>query len=142
MMVSLVPKQYVHQCWPNIEGFMEKAADYTYGRYHAEDIYDLVSQRDDYHLWVAFDGDKHYGAVVSNFVSYPNKRVLALQFCGGEQLALWKTDMLELLKRWARDTNCEAIESTGRKGWMKIFEDDGYKFQWLTYELPIGAQNG
>ena len=139
MTVSMVPPEHVHECWANVEEFLARAAEYTFGRYHAEDIYDLLTQRQDYHLWVAFDDSgKFYGAVVTNFVDYPGKRVLAMQFCGGDELHLWKEDMLALLKKWARDTQCDAIESTGRKGWAKIFADDGYKVQWVTYELPVG----
>lgn len=139
MIVSMVPPDRVHECWHNVAGFMERAAEYTFGRFYADDIYDLVTQRDDHHLWVAFDEAGHfYGAVVTNFVEYPNRRVLGMQFCGGDELHLWKEPMLELLKRWARDTQCDAIESTGRKGWAKIFANDGYKVQWVTYELPVG----
>jgi hypothetical protein len=139
MIVSLVPFERVHECWANVAPFMERAAEYTFGRYHADDIYDLCSQRQDYQLWVAFDNEgKFYGAVVTSFTEYPGKRVLSMHFCGGDELHLWKEPMLDLLKRWARDTQCDAIESTGRKGWEKIFKNDGYKVQWVTYELPVG----
>lgn len=137
MMVSLVPKKHVYECWDKVVGYLERAAEYTFGRYVAEDIYDCL-HTDNYHLWIAFEDGKIYGAVVTNFIEYPNKRVLGMQFCGGEELSRWKTPMLDLLKKWARDTQCDAIESTGRKGWTKIFEDDGCKVQWVTYELPIG----
>jgi hypothetical protein len=139
MMVSLVPPDHVHECWPHVQEFMRKAARYTYGRFHEEDIYDLVSQRSDYHLWIAFEeGPKYYGAVVTGFSEYPNKRVLTMQFCGGEQISEWKDPMLALLRRWAKDTKCDAIEFTGRKGWVKLFANDGNRVHWVTCELPLG----
>jgi len=143
MMVSLVPPEHVHACWPNVQEFMARAAEQTFGRYHDEDIYDLVSQRQDHNLWVAFeDGPVYYGAVVTGFTEYPNKRVLTMHFCGGEELSRWKDPMLALLRRWATDTQCDAIEFTGRRGWVKIFAGDGNQTQWVTCELPLGEQNG
>ena len=42
--VSLVPPQYVDTCWDKIEGFVAKAAKYTYGRFTVGNIYDLVKK--------------------------------------------------------------------------------------------------
>lgn len=137
--VSLVPAQYVDTCWDKIEGFIAKAAKYTYGRYTVSNIYDIVKEGE-YQLWVAFDKETFKGAVVTNIMNYPQKKVLCMQFCGGEELKLWKQPMLDLLKRFARDLGCEGIESTGRPGWAKIFENDGYKATWVTYELPIDME--
>jgi hypothetical protein len=89
---------------------------------------------------IAFDEETFKGAVVTNIMNYPQKKILCMQFCGGEELKLWKQPMLDLLKRFARDLGCEGIESTGRPGWAKIFENDGYKATWVTYELPINME--
>lgn len=143
MMVSLIPQEHVHECWPDVQEFMDKAAEYTFGRYHEDDIYDLVTQRPDYNLWVAFEeGPVYYGAVVTGFTDYPNKRVLTMHFCGGDEIDRWKAPMLALLRRWAKDTQCNAIEFTGRKGWVKLFANDGNQVQWVTCELPLGDSNG
>ncbi len=134
--VSLVPQEYVDTCWDKIEGFIAKAAKYTYGRYTVGNIYDLVKEND-YQLWVAYDEGVFKGAVVTNVIVYPQRKLLGMQFCGGEELDTWKPQMLALLRRFARDSGCEAIESTGRPGWAKVFKNDGYKATWVTYELPI-----
>ena len=137
--VSLVPREYVDTCWDKVEKFIEKAAKYTYGRYTTSNIYDIVKDGD-YQLWVAFEAETFKGAVVTNIMNYPQKKILCMQFCGGEELKLWKQPMLDLLKRFARDLGCEGIESTGRPGWAKIFQNDGYKATWVTYELPIDME--
>jgi len=134
--VSLVPTEYVDTCWGKIEKFIEKAAKYTYGRYTTSNIYDMVMDGD-YQLWVAYDDGVFKGAVVTNIISYPQRKLLGMQFCGGEELSTWKEPMLDILKRFARDSGCEGIESTGRPGWAKVFQNDGYKATWVTYELPI-----
>jgi hypothetical protein len=134
--VSLVPTQLIDTCWDQIKPFMEKAAKYTYGRYTSDDIYDSVVEHD-HHLWVAFDKTGIKGAVVTNIIVYPKRKLLAMAFCGGQDLKEWKDPMLNLLQRFAKDMGCDGIESTARAGWAKIFSNDGYKQHWVTFELPV-----
>ena len=115
---------------------MEKAAKYTYGRYTSDDIYDSVTEHD-YQLWVAFDGKDIKGAVVTNIMVYPKRKLLCMSFCGGHGLKEWKEPMLSLLQRYAKDMGCDGIEATARAGWAKIFQSDGYKQNWVTFELPL-----
>jgi hypothetical protein len=138
MMVSMVPREFVPEAWPDVKGHLAKAAKYTYGRYEIDDIYDAIMDYD-HTLWVAFDETGAKGAVVSSFMHYPRKKYLNLVFCGGENLKAWKEPMLKLLQHWAFDNQCEGIESTGRPGWAKIFANDGHKAMWHTYELPAAS---
>lgn len=134
--VSLIPSQYVDSCWEKVEQFIDKAAEYTYGRYTTGNIYDMIKDGD-YQLWVAMNEKEFKGAVVTNIITYPQRKLLGMQFCGGEELDTWKDPMLDILKRFAKDVGCEGIESTGRPGWAKVFKNDGYKATWVTYELPV-----
>jgi hypothetical protein len=137
--VSLVPREYVDTCWDKIEDFIAKAAEYTYGRYTVSNIYDLVKE-DDYQLWIAFDGPVFKGTVVTNVITYPQRKLLGMQFCGGEDLVEWKDPMLALLRRFAKDVGCDGIESTARPGWAKIFQNDGFAAHWVTFELPLDTE--
>jgi len=136
MEVSLVPREYIDGCWGQIEGYLEGAAKYTYGRFSVDDIKDCITDYD-YQLWIAFEDDKIYGAVVTEIVQYPRCKMLAMQFTGGIELKKWKGPMLSLLKRWARDNGCDKIESPGRPGWARVFKNDGYEAKFITYELPV-----
>lgn len=135
MEVSLVPKEYVEGCWDQIEGYLEGAAKYTFGRFTVQDIKDCITDYD-YQLWIAYEDGKIYGAVVTEFVHYPRCKMLSMQFCGGVELKRWKAPMLDILQRWARDTGCAAIEYTGRTGWVKIFKNDNCIKRFVTCELP------
>lgn len=139
MIVSLVPPDHVAAMWPTVLPFIERAAEYTYGRYTADDI--LVSITDyDHHLWVAFEeGPVVKGIVVTALKSYPRMSVLDLVFLAGDDGLTWKDEMLRVLRCWAYDNKCDTIESSGRLGWGKIFRDDGYKPLWQMYELPVGS---
>jgi len=134
--VSMVPAEYVDTCWSKIESFVDKAAEYTYGRYSADNLYDMVKDGE-HQLWVAYEGKDFKGTVLTNVMNYPKRKVLCMGFCGGEELEVWKDPMLSLLKRFAKDMGCDSIEAFGRPGWAKIFKDDGYQAKWVTFELPI-----
>ena len=136
MQVSMVPTQYLDDCWDKVKPYLERAAEYTYGRYTVDDIYDCIKDYD-YHLWVAFEGQEIKGAVVTNFMVYPRMKTLCMSFCGGTDLKEWKAPMLSLLQRFANDTGCDSIEATARSGWAKIFKNDGYKDNWVTFVLPV-----
>ena len=116
---------------------MEGAAKRTFGRYTASNIYDRIADQGD-QLWVAFDENKVIkGAVVTNVITYPQRKLLSMTFCGGVDLKEWKDPMLDLLRRYAKDIGCDGIEAVARKGWAQIFKDDGYKERWVTFELPL-----
>ena len=134
--VSLVPVHLINTCWAKVEPFMAKAAKYTYGRFTSDDIYDSVTEHD-YQLWVAFDGETIKGAVVTNVMVYPKRKLLCMSFCGGYDLKEWKEPMLSLLQRYAKDMGCDSIEAFGRPGWANVFKNDGYQNKWITFELPI-----
>ena len=146
MQVSAVPAEYVKQVWPDVKDYLDGAAAYTHGRYEVEDILDSIIGYD-HTLWIAFTEEGIKGAVVTNIIDYPRKRMLCMSFCGGVELDEWKDPMLQLLQKWAYDNDCDGIEATARLGWGKIFKSDGHKPLWQTFELPageagLGAEDG
>lgn len=136
MEVSLVPVPYVESVWPKVEGYLKGAADYSFGRYTVEDIKEGLLTKPQ-NLWIAFEGDDVYGVVVTAFTYYPKMVALDMVFTGGKELPKWKSEMLTLLQRFAKDSGCKIIESYGRPGWEKVFKNDGYKSRFVFYELPV-----
>jgi hypothetical protein len=137
MQISIVPVDYIETAWPQVQPYMEGAAEYTYGRYTAEDIKQGILTKPQ-QLWIAFDADnKILGAVVTEIVVYPRLRSLVMHFTGGVDLKSWKPDMLSMLQRFAKENGCDVIESYGREGWGKVFKNDGFKSRFMFYELPV-----
>lgn len=136
MQVSYVPLEYVDTYWHAVAPHLEKSVKYTYGRYTLNAIYDSIVKYNN-HLWAAYEDNLVYGAVVTEVVDYPLKRVLMMHFTGGVDLPKWKDPMLSLLRSWAKENECDCIESTGRPGWAKVFKNNGYKAICTTYELPL-----
>jgi hypothetical protein len=136
MQVSLVPVEYIETVWPQIEGYMEGAARYTYGRFNVEDIKEGLYTKPQ-QLWIAFDEDNSIkGAVVTQVLTYPRMNSLVMHFTGGVDLKEWKPSMLEIIQRFAKENGCDVIESYGREGWGKVFQNDGFKSRFMFYELP------
>lgn len=135
MQVSLVLPEDYDNFWPLIKEYMDGAAKYTHGRFTALDILEGIKTRPQ-HLWIAYD-DKVYGAVVTEVIEYPQMKSLIMHFTGGIELPKWKNEMLALLRRFAKDQGCTTIESFGRTGWKRIFKNDGFKSNFMFYELPV-----
>ena len=146
MQASMVPAEHAWRVWPDIREYMEGAAEYTFGRYTADDIYECVMEKD-HTLWIAFDEAFIHGAVVTYIATYPRARYVVMAFAGGADGVMWKDPMLTILQKWAFDNGCTGIEATARLGWSRIFKHNEYKPIWQTFELPagaagIGADNG
>ena len=136
MQVSLIPFEYLDEVWPKITGYMEGAAEYTFGRFNAEDILDGLKTKPQ-QLWIAYNDAEILGAVVTEIMVYPRMNTLTMHFTGGKELAKWKSPMLEHLQIFAQANDCSVIESFGREGWGRVFKDDGYKSRFTVYELPV-----
>jgi hypothetical protein len=139
MIISLViPKDY-DLFFPAIEDYLELASQYTYGRYSAKDIQDEMRTNEKQNLWIAYKDNEIYGFVVTEIIEYPQMTTLMMHFTAGKELPKWKDLMLNTLRRFAKESNCKIIESYGRKGWGKVFKNDGYKIKFIFYELPLEA---
>jgi len=94
------------------------------------------------HLWIVFDDDKKIiAALTTRFVDYPDKRLLAGQFLGGEKIMQWRDSMLETLERWAKDNNCDGVEMTGRKGFTKVLAPHGWTPEYTVFEKMFKEKN-
>ena len=90
------------------------------------------------HLWLAFDEDhKIDGVGTTELVSYPAKRMLTIQFLGGDKFNDWVWDMLERFTDWAIDNNCDGIEATARMGFWKWLQQDGFERSYVVYERSL-----
>ena len=136
MNILLVNKEDYVKVFPKLESYLEKAAKYTYGRFSANDIKNnlLIKQQQ---LWIVFNEVDTYGFVVTEIIQYPKIKALLMHFTAGKELVKWKDVMLKELQTFAKVNDCKIIESYGRSGWAKVFKNDGYKQQFIFYELPV-----
>ncbi|MBL4756045.1 MAG: hypothetical protein JKY52_20930 [Flavobacteriales bacterium] len=137
MDITVVANTDVDKVWSRIEGYAEGCAKYTYGRFTANDIRTGI-RKGVQTLWVAHEGERILGFVVTELQDYPQLRALVMHFTGGVRLNKWKSSMLAKIQEHAKMNGADRIESYGREGWAKVFEKDGFKSLHNFYELPVG----
>ena len=136
MKTTLVPREHIPVVWERIKKFAERCAVYTYGRFTAEDMLKELLTKDQ-QLWIAFDKETIHGFWVTEVITYPQIKVLALHFVGGRRFKEWFPDGFPKLQKFAKELGCSKMESYGRPGWEKMWQDHGYKKQFVFYELPV-----
>lgn len=134
---TLVPPEDLAAIWPLAIDKLEKAIERSRGRWSMENLYQAL-QSEMYHLWLAFDDNKAIDGIgVTQIVAYPNRRMLAIQFLGGENFMDWVWPMLETFNSFARDTECQGIEATGRDGFWKWLQKDGFEKAYTVFEKRL-----
>ena len=141
MQVSLVDHNYVSAIWDQVEPILGKSIATAHGRYTMKSILKEIVNFEQ-HLWIVFDDDKKIiAALTTRFLDYPDKRLLAGQFLGGEKIMQWRDPMLETLERWAKDTNCDGVEMTGRRGFTKVLAPHGWMPEYTVFEKMFEEKN-
>lgn len=136
--VSFVPAEYAVEMWPKVRGYIDSATKRTNGRYEPEDVlYEVLDGK--LLLWAAIKDAEVKGVATTRFMEYPRKKTLMVPFLAGEDFKEWGEDMLSVLKKWAADNGCDTLEASGRPGWAKVFESEGYKRLWDWCEVPVDS---
>tara|TARA_Y100001949_G_scaffold172721_1_gene177204 strand:- start:90 stop:557 length:468 start_codon:yes stop_codon:yes gene_type:complete len=139
--LTRVPVEYVDRYWGDASRLLERAVGQSGGRYNIESIY-LEIVRGDSHLWVIFEGeDNVVCAFTTQFIYYPLRMNLSVVFLGsddslGNFSGKWVELMPELME-WAKLHGCGAIEIVGRRGWLRVFRDLGFKESYTTIEGEV-----
>jgi hypothetical protein len=136
MKVTRILPEGLEQIWPQIEGYMQKAAKYTYGRFEAEDIKQGLLTKPQ-QLWIPHTDTEIYGIVVTEITHYPRMSALTVHFLAGKNFNKWKDITLERVQKFGRDSGCQLIDSYGRDGWEKVWANYGFKKRFMFYELPL-----
>ena len=136
MIITAVLPDDIESVWHLINDYMIGAAKYTHGRFKVEDIKAQLLSNPRQQLWIAYD-DKIYGAVITEVLTYPQMKTLIMHFTGGVEFAKWHNEIISVLRSFAKDNNCKTIEAFGRKGWKRIFKNDGFSSNFMFFELTI-----
>jgi hypothetical protein len=135
--ITMVPPNYAETLWPDVREQLLRAIARSKGRWSERALFNSIVSGHQ-HLWLAFDSEhKINGVGTTELVSYPSKKMLTIQFLGGDKFNDWVWDMLERFADWARDNNCDGIEATARMGFWKWLQQDGYERSYVVYERSL-----
>ena len=139
MKISLVPTEAIWQVWNEVEEFIGRAARFSHGRWSAEAVFEALCAGN-LNLWIAFeDGLPVTGVCVTRVAQYPGRRMLAVDFCGGNALKTWRDDMLQVLEKFALNQFCDGLELTGRRGWEKELATQGWHTSMVVVEKNLSG---
>ena len=83
-----------------------------------EDIEDGI-ENGQFQLWPASES-----IMITEVVTYPQKRIMNLLFCGGDVEEL--LEMLPEFERFATYFGCSRLYGGGRKGWQRFLKKHGF----------------
>lgn len=99
--------------------YIEAALKYTKGTHNIRDIWDGIVTGN-FQLW---PGEK--SAVVTEIQIYPQAKVMHIFLAGGDLEEL--LEMEKSVRAFAETIGCNSMSISGRRGWVKIFERDGWE---------------
>lgn len=111
--------------WLRCKHYIEAALAHGPALESIGDVERLISAGQ-YHFWPA-----EQSAVITEFVQYPNAKALMIRHAGGDLKEL--KSLRPSIEAFAKANGCELLAAEGRKGWERVFRNDGYRFAWAMY---------
>lgn len=136
--VSLVPTNEITKVWDRIEPLVDKVIPYTYGRMLTVDVlHSLITNQ--YHLWIIYKDEKEIEAIaITEFMKYPRKTVLLINFISGDNLDKWIKELDKTLVKFSKESGCDFLEACGRAGWERKVT----KLGWIKKFTIVEKQHG
>ena len=135
--LSLVTSDKLSLVWDDCEKYLKKSANRSGNRIRVQDIfYDCLNNR--CNLWIIFDKGslEISGVLITMFNNYPTgKKMLNLEHTSGNNMQNWVEIGLDVIIKFAKETECDGIEGMGRHGqWNWVKNRKGWKKPATFYE--------
>jgi hypothetical protein len=123
--VKYIPKEYIVQVWPRVEGMLSNALRHSAGEYDMSQLKTMLVMGTQ-HLLIAESDNNIHGAATICFENYPNDRIAFVTAIGGKMIA--NMDIWKQFEDWCKFNGCTkvrgfAFESVARL-WKKKFDVD------------------
>ncbi len=132
--VTMIPTEHCQEMWGRVAKLLKPAVKSSRGRWTmANCLESLIDGRQN--LWVAYDSNKVIKAAATTLITtYPNRKLLGIQFLGGTESKGWMDEAMPIFRRFARDNDCSGIEAIGRYGLWGILKHYGLSRSSIIYE--------
>lgn len=134
MKAELVPPQYLHVVWPQVEPMLAPAVAHNHGEYTLDQLKVLLSQ-DQYKLLVITEGAELCGAVVFDLFNRPNHRVAFVQAIGGRGFV--NEEVFDQVCNIARGFGATVMEGATRPSVQKLMERRGMTEKYRIMGLAL-----
>ena len=121
--VMQVPSSAIAGIWPSVRDWLAPSVALSRGCYELDDL-SFLCEHGAMQLWVAADGERVIGAVVTEITQYPRRRACRVAFAGGTDIKRWYGEADRTIEQWSRTWGCDALMAGGRRGWGKLTKGD------------------
>jgi hypothetical protein len=116
-----IHSEHLDWVWDDVSPMIEKSLRYFDDRVGIDDVYMSLKARDS-QLWVVAKAGEIVAAVVTSIQAYPKKKILSITYVGGRDFKSWASG-IEILKQFAKEHGCCAIEINARPGWARLLKE-------------------
>lgn len=132
MRIVPVPTDEIDRHWAVVRPLLHRATEAGQGRYSVEDAREMLVQAR-WQLWLIQEGEIIEAAMVLSLEVFPRKRVLVIQFLGGENMDQWVDAVSDFMDRQTKLHHADSAELLGRPGWGKVVERHGWRRVFVHY---------
>ena len=136
MNVICVPTSEVRAAWSRVRHLLLPAIERSHGRWTTDYVLAALALGEQT-LWVAINDNEIVGVATVQISFYPERKMLAIHFLGGNEFGEWYEPMLKSLTQYGKANGCYAIECNARHGFWKYFKNDGFEKASTFYEKVI-----
>jgi len=134
--VDYVPPDILDETWWAFVPYIADALAYSAGEYRASDIREAVEAHR-MQLWGVEGPEGIAGAVVTQIINYPRKRILECVLLSGDEAKQWIAQAKDTLEAFARHRDCAMARLKGRPGWVRVMQQHGYQCRYWHLEKQL-----
>lgn len=158
LVIEQVRPDMVGTIAPHVMDLMEKACQFSNGRFDPQSVFENCAGLNEAHkwqLWVVFDraavehgetfSDHVKAITVTSLNLYPTgQKVAETILIGGKGPSEEWLHYFDTLKAWARANGASRIQFIGRKGWQRSMKSLGINWKPVAtmYECELEDHNG
>jgi hypothetical protein len=120
--------------WDSVKDGLQASLDVDHNKYTLDDIKSALDAQH-MQLWAIHDGTLRC-VFVTQINNYPNRRILECLALNGKNPKQWISFLLENMYDYAKENQCDYMETGGRKGWEKMFKQN----QWDNLRIKMSRR--
>lgn len=135
--VMAVPSAMIDELWPSVEHFVQMAVDESQGELALDPIHEGLKDGAYLMILVVLNGRLTAALVLDQIIHISGMKTLLVMTAGGDRLLEWLGVVYDTIVDIAKDFNCDRIQVTGRKGWIKRLGNMGLDYSHAVMTLNI-----
>lgn len=135
MKIELVPLEFVHKVWPDVEDHLRVAfEEHGHGEHTIEQAKALAASGE-WALYVFTEGRSLHGAMLMQFFNRPNHRVAFVQCIGGRDVITEET--FAQLRDLSKLRGATIIECGARPSMARMLSKHGMQAKYQILEVDL-----